>query len=60
MQNFEQQGDLNGKRRPRCPKPSFIGTKAFMKATIRGDAFFIYVLPSLDVEPRSHEIPSQY
>jgi hypothetical protein len=38
----------------------FVGAKAFMKATTRINAFLIYVLPSLDVEPHPHEIPSQY
>jgi hypothetical protein len=31
-----------------------------MKATTRGDAFLIFVLPSLDVEPRPCEIISKY
>jgi hypothetical protein len=31
-----------------------------MKAVKRGDAFLIYALPSLDVEPRPHGILSQY
>jgi hypothetical protein len=31
-----------------------------MKAATKGDSFFIYVLPSLHVEPHPHEIPSQY
>jgi hypothetical protein len=30
-----------------------------MKATTRGDAFLIYVIPSPNVDPRPHEIPSQ-
>ncbi len=34
----------------------FIG--AFMKATTKGDAFFISGFPSLDVAARSHEILS--
>jgi hypothetical protein len=36
----------------------FVGAKTFMKVATRGDAFFIYTLPSLDVEPHPHEIPS--
>jgi hypothetical protein len=31
-----------------------------MKVATRGDAFLIYVLPSLDVESCPHEIPFQY
>jgi hypothetical protein len=31
-----------------------------MKVVKRGDAFLIYILPSLDVEPHLHEIPSHY
>jgi hypothetical protein len=37
-----------------APKHLFVGTKTFMKATIRGDAFLIYALPSLNVEPHPH------
>jgi hypothetical protein len=38
----------------------FVGTKKFMKVAKKGDAFLIYVLPSLDIKPCPHEIPSQY
>jgi hypothetical protein len=31
-----------------------------MKATTRGDAFLIYVIPSPNVEPHPHEIHYQY
>jgi hypothetical protein len=60
MENLEQKEDLDGTRRPRCPKPLFVGGKTFMKAATRRDKFFIYVLPSPYVEPHPHEIPSQY
>jgi len=43
-----------------APKHFFVGTKTFMKATIRGDAFLIYALPSLNVEPHPHEICYKY
>jgi hypothetical protein len=42
-------------RRPRCPKPLFVGAKTFMKVVKKANAFLIYVLPSLDVEPHPHE-----
>jgi hypothetical protein len=57
MQNLKQKEDLDGTRRPRCPKPLFVESKTFMKVATRGDAFLIYVFPSLDVEPHPHEIP---
>jgi hypothetical protein len=60
MQNLKQKENLDGIIKPRCPKPLFVGIKAFMKATTRGDAFFIYVLPLPDVEPCPYEIPSHY
>jgi hypothetical protein len=60
MQNLKQQGSLGGTRRFKCPKPLFIGKKTFMKVDMKGDAFFIYVLPSPNVDPRPHKIPSQY
>jgi hypothetical protein len=43
-----------------APKHLFVGTKTFMKATIRGDVFLIYVFPSLNVEPHPPEICYQY
>jgi hypothetical protein len=52
MQILKQKECLGGTRRPSCPKPLFVTTKAFMKATTRGDAFLIYVFPLPDVEPR--------
>ncbi len=51
---------FNSSRRPKCPKPLFVGAKHFMKATKKGDAFLIYNFPSPDVEPHPHEIPSKY
>jgi len=58
MQNLKQHGNLDGKRKHRCPKILFVGTKAFnMKVTMRRDAFLIYVFPSPDVEPCPHKIP---
>jgi hypothetical protein len=44
-QNFKQHGDLGGKKRPRCPKPLFIGAKAFMKATIKEMHFLFMFFP---------------
>jgi hypothetical protein len=41
MQNLKQEEDLGGTRRLRCPKPLFVGAKAFMKATKTRYAFFI-------------------
>jgi hypothetical protein len=60
MQNLEHKENLDGTRRPRCPKLLFVGAKTFMKVATREDAFLIYVLPSPNVEPHPHEIPSQY
>jgi hypothetical protein len=45
MQNLKWQGNLDDTRRPRCPKPLFIGAKVFMKLATKGDAFLIYVFP---------------
>jgi hypothetical protein len=60
MQNLKQKENLDGISRRRCPKPLFVGEKAFMKVATKGDAFFIYVFPSLHVKSHPHEIPSQY
>ncbi len=39
---------------------SLLEQKPSWKVAKRGDAFFIYALPSQEVESHSHEIPSQY
>jgi hypothetical protein len=49
---------INGTRKPTCPKPLFVGEKTFMKVATKGDAFFIYILLSPNVEPCPHEILS--
>jgi len=38
----------------------FVVAKTFMKVATRRYAFLIYVLPSPNVEPCPHEIPSHY
>jgi hypothetical protein len=47
--NLKQKKDLGGINVLRYPKSMFIGAKKFMKVATKGDAFFIYTLPSLDV-----------
>jgi len=34
--------------------------RALMHATKKGDVFFIYVFPTVNVGPQQHEIMSQY
>jgi hypothetical protein len=58
MQNLKQKENLGNTKRPRCPKHLFLEAKAFMEATKKGNAFFIYVIPSIDVEPCPHKILS--
>jgi hypothetical protein len=41
-------------------KALFIGARVFMQVTKKGNAFFIYVLPTSKVELLCHDIPSQY
>ncbi len=60
MQNLKQKEDLDGIKRPRCPKFLFVVVQAFMKVVKKGNAFLIYTFPSPYVEPRAHEILSQY
>jgi hypothetical protein len=55
---LKQKEDLDGTRRLRCPKPLFVGAKTSMKVATRGNAFLIYALPSLDVDPYPHKILS--
>jgi hypothetical protein len=58
MQNLKQRENLGNTKRPRCPKHLFLEAKALMQATKKGNAFYIYVIPSIDVEPCPHKIPS--
>jgi hypothetical protein len=37
-----------------------MGTRAFMQAIKKGDAFLIYVISIQDLEVKQHEIPLQY
>jgi hypothetical protein len=60
MQNLKHKKNLDGTKRPKCPKPLFSRAKAFMKAIKRGNTFFIYIFPSPNVGPHPHEIPSHY
>jgi hypothetical protein len=60
MDYLKQKEDIDGTRRPKCPKPLFVGAKTFMTVATKGDAFLIYVFPSPNVEPCPHEILSQY
>jgi hypothetical protein len=39
-------------------KALFVGVRAFMHVAKKGNAFLIYVLPTLDVVSPCHEIPS--
>jgi hypothetical protein len=40
MQNLKHQGNFGGTKRLRCFEPLFVETKTFMKAAMKGDAFF--------------------
>jgi hypothetical protein len=59
-QKLRQKKDFNDVKKPKYSKTLVVGTKAFMQVAKKGDAFFIYALPMLNVEPRQHEILSQY
>jgi hypothetical protein len=37
-----------------------MGVKAFILATKKGDAFFVYTIPASDLVTQQHEIPIQY
>jgi len=41
-------------------KALFVGIRFFMQTTKKGNAFLIYVLPTLDIKYFHHETPSQY
>jgi len=37
-----------------------VGARAFMQATKKGDAFFVYAIPTLGPGMQQHKIPIQY
>jgi len=37
-----------------------MGARAFMQATNKGDAFFVYAILVLDLETQQHETPIYY
>jgi hypothetical protein len=49
--------NLGGIKRPKCPKPLFVGAKTFIIVAKRKDALLIYVLFLPNVESHPHEIP---
>ncbi len=55
---FEIVEKPDGTKGPKCPKPLFVGAKAFMNASMIRNAFLIYILPSPNVKQCPHEIPS--
>jgi hypothetical protein len=57
MQILTQKENLGSIKRPKCLKHLFAEAKTFVHATKKGDAFLIYVIPSLSVEPHPHDIP---
>jgi len=38
-------------------KPLFVGTRALIQTTKKGDALFVYVVPTPDLRTQQHEIP---
>jgi hypothetical protein len=57
MPNFK---NLDGAQKSSFSKFLFMKAWAFMHAVKKGDAFFIYTLPTTNVGSQQHEIPSQY
>jgi hypothetical protein len=52
--------NLVGAQKSKFYRPLFMGMKAFMYATKKGDAFFIYAFFAIDVKSQQHEILFQY
>jgi hypothetical protein len=47
MQNLKQKENFENTRSPRCPKPLLIRARV-LKVVESGDAFLIYIVPSLN------------
>jgi hypothetical protein len=58
--SFECNKCLGSTQDVKSSKVLFVGTRAFVQVAKKGKTFLIYVLPTSDVEPPRHEIPSQY
>ncbi len=60
MHKFKPKGDIGGNQRSKHFKPLFMGARAFIQTTKKGDAFFVYAILALDLRTQQHEIPIQY
>jgi hypothetical protein len=49
MQKLKHEGDIGGNQGSKHFKHLFLGAKAFIKATKKGDAFFVYVIPTFNL-----------
>jgi hypothetical protein len=56
MQKLKCEGDFGGNQGSNHFKPLFVGARAFMQATKKGDAFFLYAIPAPDPKMQQHEI----
>jgi uncharacterized membrane protein YvbJ len=52
--------NLASAQKSKISKSLFMKAKAFMHVAKKGDAFFVYALPTINVKPQKHEVSSQY
>jgi hypothetical protein len=60
MPKLKREGDIRGNQGSKHFKPLFVGTRTFIQTTKKGDAFFVYAIPSPNPRMQQHEIPIQY
>ncbi len=60
MKKLKCEGDIGGNQGSNHFKPLFVGARTFMQASKKGDAFFVYAIPALDLKMQQHEILIHY
>jgi hypothetical protein len=49
MLKLKREGDIKGNEGSNHFKLLFVGARSLMQATKKGDAFFVYAIPTLDL-----------
>ncbi len=60
MQKLKCEGNIRGNQGSKHFKPLFVGARTFIQTTKKGDAFFVYAIPSLDPRIQQHKMLIQY
>jgi hypothetical protein len=60
MQKLKCERNIGGNQGSKHFELLFMGAKAFIQVAKKGNAFFVYAIPTFDLGMQQHEIPIQY